>query len=291
MAYKSPLGNYDLPNFREKRKATEAQPETFTAFGFGGTGGQETGVSKTEPTIAKTGFDIAQAIADRSKTRKSSGGTGRLSQLSQAIDATDNVAKKARLQGQKDRTSARQENRAVRIEAKNKKKLEKTIKRQAKKNDSALNFLGGLAANMTRSRASGVGSSGASGLIARAARVLASPQEDQTNMIAGGIGDAVTGVADPVAPITPDGSDMFKGKTFQITPANMKGEAKPLFSQATSDSAATMYDSPVERQMSMPNSGVNNNPIEANAFIKAKIDAEKAGDSSFTVDGKQYQVK
>lgn len=285
MAYKSPLGNYDLPNFRKKQKATEVpspRPKDVS---------QETGVSKIEPTITKTGFDIAQAIADRSKTRKSSGGTGRLSQLSQAIDATDNVAKKARLQGQHDRTSARQENRAVRIEAKNKKKLEKTIKRQAKKNDSALNFLGGLAANMAGSRASGAGSFGASGLIARLARDVANPQEDQTNMIGGGIGDAVTGVADPVAPITPDGSDMFKGKTFQITPASMKGEAKPLFPQATSDSATMMYDSPVERQMSMPNSGVNNNPIEANAFIKAKIDAEKAGDSSFTVDGKQYQVK
>ena len=286
MAYKSPLGNYDLPNFREKQKATKVpspRPKDVS---------QETGVSKIEPTITKTGFDIAQAIADRSKTRKSSGGTGRLSQLSQAIDATDNVAKKARLQGQHDRTSARQENRAVRIEAKNKKKLEKTIKRQAKKNDSALNFLGGLAANMTRSRASGAGfDSLENSVLGRAALDIRSRFEDKTNMIGGGIGDAVTGVADPVAPITPDGSDMFKGKTFQITPANMKGEAKPLFPQATSDSAAMMYDAPVERQMSMPNSGVNNNPIEANAFIKAKIDAEKAGDSSFTVDGKQYQVK
>ena len=95
----------------------------------------------------------------------------------------------------------------------------------------------------------------------------------------------------PIAPMASDGSDLFKGKTFQITPANMMGQAKPLFPQATSNAAAMMYDSQVERQMSMPSSGINNNPIEANAFIKAKIDAEKAGDSSFTVDGKQYQVK
>jgi hypothetical protein len=288
MAYKSPLGNYDLPNFRKKQKATEVpspRPKDVNP-----------GFSKIEPTITKTGFDIAQAIADRSKTRKSSGGTGRLSRLSQAMDATDNVAKKARLQGQYDRTSARQENRAVRIEAKNKKKLEKTIKRQAKKNDSALNF--GLAASFAGARAAGAGFDKLkNSAIGRLALGVASPQEEQANMIGGGIGNAVMSVGNsaapvaPAAPITPDGSDVFKGKTFQITPANMKGEAKPLFPQATSDSAAMMYDSPVERQMSMPSSGVNNNPIEANAFIKAKIDAEKAGDSSFTVDGKQYQVK
>ena len=284
MAYKSPLGKIgpgenaigpgenaaDLPRFERSKSSTGfdygLDREVHSQSADGGA-----------TSVTKTGFDIAKTIADRSKARKSSGGTGRLSQLSQAIDATDNVARKARLQGQKDRTSARQENRAVRVEARNKKKLEKTIKRQAKKNDSALPFMGGLAASMGAVR-----------------NVRAGLSQIGANVSGGNISDAVTGGVDPMAPIAPmasDGSDLFKGKTFQITPANMMGQAKPLFPQATSNAAAMMYDSQVERQMSMPSSGINNNPIEANAFIKAKIDAEKAGDSSFTVDGKQYQVK
>ena len=32
-------------------------------------------------------------------------------------------------------------------------------------------------------------------------------------------------------------------------------------------------------------------PLKGNAFIKAKIDAEAAGKSSFTVDGKNYPLK
>ena len=32
-------------------------------------------------------------------------------------------------------------------------------------------------------------------------------------------------------------------------------------------------------------------PLQGNAFIKAKMDAEAAGKSSFTVDGKNYPLK
>ena len=38
-------------------------------------------------------------------------------------------------------------------------------------------------------------------------------------------------------------------------------------------------------------SAVNEEPNEANKFIKAKIDAEKEGEDSFTVDGRKYKVK
>jgi len=47
----------------------------------------------------------------------------------------------------------------------------------------------------------------------------------------------------------------FEGKTFQITPANMMGNAKPLFSDQTQGMAQTAFGSGLERQMSMPNSG------------------------------------
>lgn len=66
----------------------------------------------------------------------------------------------------------------------------------------------------------------------------------------------------PTAPLAPTGSDMqdpFAGKTFSIveSPANMKGNAKPVFNKSTSDAAAKMYGTPLERQMSMPKAGTS----------------------------------
>lgn len=117
-----------------------------------------------------------------------------------------------------------------------------------------------------------------------------------------GAGTGVGGAApvDPVAPMAPTGGDMqdpFAGKTFSIveSPANMKGGAKPVFNESTSDAAAMMYGSPMERQMSMPPVGTSampmEGPLESNAFIGAKIAAEKAGESTFEVDGKTFNVK
>ena len=117
-----------------------------------------------------------------------------------------------------------------------------------------------------------------------------------------GAGTGVGGAApvDPVAPMAPTGGDMqdpFAGKTFSIveSPANMKGSAKPVFNESTSDAAAMMYGSPMERQMSMPPVGTSampmEGPLESNAFIGAKIAAEKAGESTFEVDGKTFNVK
>ena len=86
----------------------------------------------------------------------------------------------------------------------------------------------------------------------------------------------------------------FEGKTFQITPANMMGNAKPLFSDQTQGMAQTAFGSGLERQMSMPNSGSvtqMKSPLEGNAFIGAKMAAEKAGESTFEVDGKTFNVK
>jgi len=79
-----------------------------------------------------------------------------------------------------------------------------------------------------------------------------------------GAGTRAAGAApvDPVAPMAPTGGDMqdpFAGKTFSIveSPANMKGNAKPVFNESTSDAAAMMYGSPAERQMSMPKAGTS----------------------------------
>ena len=56
-----------------------------------------------------------------------------------------------------------------------------------------------------------------------------------------------------------DMQDPFAGKTFSIveSPANMKGNAKPVFNESTSDAAAMMYGSPLDRQMSMPKAGTS----------------------------------
>ena len=86
----------------------------------------------------------------------------------------------------------------------------------------------------------------------------------------------------------------FEGKTFQITPANMMGNAKPVFGEQTQGMAQTAFGSGFERQMSMPNSGSvtqMKSPLEGNAFIGAKMAAEKAGESTFEVDGKTFNVK
>lgn len=100
------------------------------------------------------------------------------------------------------------------------------------------------------------------------------------------------------AGITGDGAmdqvNPFEGKTFQITPANMMGNAKPVFNEQTQGMAQTAFGSALERQMSMPNSGSvtqMKSPLEGNAFIGAKMAAEKAGESTFEVDGKTFNVK
>ena len=119
-------------------------------------------------------------------------------------------------------------------------------------------------------------------------------------LIGAGTGVADAAPVDPVAPMAPTGGDMqdpFAGKTFSIveSPANMKGNAKPVFNESTSNAAAMMYGSPTERQMSMPPVGTSaismEGPLESNAFIGAKIAAEKVGESTFEVDGKTFNVK
>jgi hypothetical protein len=101
------------------------------------------------------------------------------------------------------------------------------------------------------------------------------------SLIGAGTGVAGAAPVDPVAPMTPTGSDMqdpFAGKTFSIveSPANMKGGAKPVFNESTSDAAAMMYGSPTERQISMPKAGTSampmEGPLERNAFTKAMAD-------------------
>tara|TARA_R110001592_G_scaffold161206_1_gene393792 strand:- start:510 stop:1214 length:705 start_codon:yes stop_codon:yes gene_type:complete len=91
----------------------------------------------------------------------------------------------------------------------------------------------------------------------------AQAQQAASGGLAGAIGSSLggsllsgnTNLASDLGAATMDQANPFDGKTFQITPANMMGNAKPVFNESTSSAAAMMYGSPLERQMSMPNSG------------------------------------
>ena len=76
-------------------------------------------------------------------------------------------------------------------------------------------------------------------------------------------------------------------------PANQMGVAKPMFNQTTQNVAQQVYGGLDQRQMSMGAQApvFMKSPLEGNAFIGAKMAAEKAGESTFEVDGKTFNVK
>lgn len=130
--------------------------------------------------------------------------------------------------------------------------------------------------------------------------------------------DPVLAGAGVVPPGTTDPGNPFQGKTFKIepasptamvdpelasagiqpevtynppTPGNQMGNAKPLFNAAVQASAEAIYGTPMQRQLSVDSPYKMKSPLEGNAFIGAKIAAEKAGKSTFEVDGKTFKVK
>jgi len=148
---------------------------------------------------------------------------------------------------------------------------------------------------------------------AGAATVPATVPEATIN---GGV-DPILAGARVVPPGTIDPGNPFAGKTFKIEPAspmgmvdpelssvgidasqtfqppmasNEMGGAKDLFGDKTRGMAETIYGSAAQRQASVK-TPLGMSPLQGNAFIKAKIDAEKAGASTFEVDGKTYNVK
>jgi hypothetical protein len=204
-----------------------------------------------------------------------------------------NLKRAARLEGRQDRRVERQTQGAERIEARQAEKTAKVKQRQEDKtkksidtstdgsnlqmkNNSPNKFLGGIAASI------GAGMTGAgSGMDNNAFReklrssifggaAFEAMQRSQAQRAAAGaatvpaivpeatINDGVDPVlagAGVVPPGTTDPGNPFEGKTFQITPANMMGNAKPMFSAPVQASAEAIYGTPLQRQMSMPKSG------------------------------------
>jgi len=325
MAYKSPFnqdptlkktisnvfGKTNLPNFSDKK--------------YGGERLYEQPVKGSDYSVPVSDFSdqIGGALAGSTTSTPK----GRIDRLKARKDATSNEAKKARIQGKIERTKIRQSSRAERIKDKNIEKLQKTKQRQKIKNiRQDLDPNAGMTdykSEFKKMEENFIASSGGDSSITPAKMIGAiagrlqaalgidaggNPTRQRSGNIlkdAGGLigaGTRAAGAApvDPVAPMAPTSGDMqdpFAGKTFSIveSPTNMKGDAKPVFNESTSDAAAMMYGSPAERQMSMPKAGTSamsmEGPLESNAFIGAKIAAEKAGESTFEVDGKTFNVK
>ena len=80
-------------------------------------------------------------------------------------------------------------------------------------------------------------------------------QQAASGGLAGAILSGNTNLASNLGGGAMDQANPFEGKTFQITPANMMGNAKPTFSEQTQGMAQTAFGSGLERQMSMPKSG------------------------------------
>ena len=190
-----------------------------------------------------------------------------------------NLKRAARLEGRQERRIERQTEGAERVKDRQAKKTAKAKERQENKtkksidtsvdggnlqmkNDSPNKFLGGIAASIGTGIGGGGGSAkGFSRFLNRAlgqgAQQVAEPSQAQQAAAASVAAGATMGTPDqnPMTGGAMNQANPFEGKTFQITPANMMGNAKPVFSEQTQGMAQTAFGSGLERQMSMPNSG------------------------------------
>ena len=125
---------------------------------------------------------------------------------------------------------------------------------------------------------------------ARAARITSRNVErlEKTNERIKAMSDSPNNFVDP----TMASVGVEPQMTYQPPmPANQMGIAKPIFNPAVQASAEAIYGTPMQRQMSVDSPYKMKSPLEGNAFIGAKMAAEKAGESTFEVDGKTFNVK
>ena len=200
-------------------------------------------------------------------------------------ESRGNLKRAARLEGRQDRRIERQTEGAKRIEARQAEKTANVKQRQEDKtkksidtstdgknlqmkNDSPNKFLGGIAASAIGRNAQASGTFDRSKFEALAQRGGAMGRLGQMVLDKNPVADPTTVAgAAPIAPTADmsagatmgggamDPTNPFEGKTFQITPANMMGNAKPMFSAPVQASAEAIYGTPSQRQMSMPKSG------------------------------------
>jgi hypothetical protein len=198
----------------------------------------------------------------------------------QTAKSRGNLKRAARLEGRQERRIERQTEGAERVKARQAKKTAKAKTRQENKtkksidtsvdggnlqmkNDSPNKFMGGIAgaAGQIGMKNSSIMSGFLENNTAyqmamernQAQQATQAQQAAAASSVAGGT--MGTAAQNPMTGGAMDQANPFEGKTFQITPANMMGNAKPVFSEQTQGMAETAFGSGLERQMSMPNSG------------------------------------
>lgn len=278
-------GTYSSPSFDPQTYASEGLGEGITSAGKAIADAIADRKKMMTTSRDVPSFENKHAI-EKVRTLKK-GASPDLDSKIQTAKSRGNLKRAARLEGRQERRIERQTEGAKRIEARQAEKTKRVSGRQNKmtkkaldtstdgsnlemKNDSPnhLSFLGGIAAATIGRKASAGGNfdrakyerlaqmPGAFGKIGQ--QVLAqNPVADPTQSVGAA---PVAPTADMSAGATMSGGAMdptnpFEGKTFQITPANMMGNAKPVFSEKTQGMAQGAFGSGLERQLSMPKSG------------------------------------
>jgi hypothetical protein len=274
-------GTYSSPSFDPQTYASEGLGEGITSAGQAIA--DAIADRKKMMTTSKDvpSFENKHTV-EKTKTLKK-GASPDLESKIQTAKSRGNLKRAARLEGRQERRIERQTEGAKRIEARQAEKTKRASERQKAmtkksldtstdgsnlemKNGSPNKFLAGITAGIASG--SRLLDSEFGQAAQQAAQKVAGPtQAVQAAQAARAAGGAVVPEAtinsgiDPVlagAGVTGgavDPTNPFEGKTFQITPANMKGNAKPVFSEKTQGMAQAVFGSGLERQMSMPKSG------------------------------------
>lgn len=283
-------GTFSNPSFDPQMYASEGMGEGISSAGDAIA--DAIANRKKMMTTSRDKPDFSNKIKTPKQRTLEKGASPDLDSKIQTAKSKGNLKRAARLEGRQERRIERQTEGAERIEARQAKKTAKVKARQENKTKKSLDtsvdgsgtqtkdgspnkFMGGIAA------AAGQIGAGNSSIMdgflenntayqmamkrkqARQAPSTAPTTQAQQAALASLPGGAAADMSgDPVlqaAGITSGGAmdqaNPFEGKTFQITPANMMGNAKPTFSAPVQASAEAIYGSPTQRQMSMPKFG------------------------------------
>ena len=278
-------GTYSNPSFDPQTYAPEGLGEGITSAGEAIA--DAIADRKKMMTTSRDKPDFSNKIETPKQRTLKEGASPDLDSKIQTAKSRGNLKRAARLEARQERRIKRQTEGAKRVKARQAEKTKRVSERQKEMTKKSLDtsvdgsatqmkdgspnklsLLGGIAASTIGRKAT------ASGNFDRA------KYERMAQMpgIFGKLGQSIldqnpVAPAAPVAPVAPvaptadisagaamsggamDPTNPFEGRTFQITPANMMGNAKPVFSEKTQGMAQTAFGSGLERQMSMPKSG------------------------------------
>ena len=271
-------GTFSNPSFDPQTYASESMGEGISSAGEAIA--DAIADRKKMMTTSRDKPDFSNKIETPKQRTLKEGASPDLDSKIQTAKSRGNLKRAARLEGRQERRIERQTEGAERVKARQDKKTAKAKTRQEDKtkksldtstdgsnmlmkNDSPNKFMGGIAgaAGQIGGIPGGIMSGFLENNIAyqmamerkRAQQATQAQQAAAASGVAGGtIG---TAAQDPMTGGAMDQANPFEGKTFEIKPSNEMGNAAPLFKPGASNAAAKMYGTPLERQMSMPNSG------------------------------------